>query len=55
MLVCKSAMQRKALCIPGAATLNLTVQGYVISRTLGVSKFRPALFIIGFPLLQAAF
>lgn len=44
MLVCKSATQRKALCIPETATLNFTVQGYVCSRTLGVPYFFPAGF-----------
>lgn len=39
MLVCKSAMQRKALCIPGTPTLSLTVQGYVISRIFGAPNF----------------
>ncbi len=39
MLVCKSAMQRKALCIPETPTLSLTVQGYVISRIFGAPNF----------------
>ena len=41
MLVCKSATQRKALCIPGTPTLSLTVQGYVISRIFGAPDFPP--------------
>jgi len=39
VLVRKSAAQRKALCIPEAATLNFTVQGYVFSRIPGVPYF----------------
>lgn len=41
MLVCKSATQRKALCIPETPTLSLTVQGYVISRIFGAPDFPP--------------